>query len=101
MAGNGFGGGDKFKPAGNNLERQVFQMERGPAMGGAPIRGDGNIPVAAAAPDVTYAAIGKGNDGIRGAAPIRVMGASSPFAQNPAMGSFAPAPQPSYPPQPI
>lgn len=102
MAANGFGGGDKFKPAGNNLERQVFQMGRGPVMVGAPLQGEGNIPVAGAAPVVQYASIGKGDQGVRGATPIRVMGASSPFSQqqNPGMGSFAPAPHPSYPPQP-
>lgn len=99
------GGGNKFQTANGALERQVIQMGRGPSMIGAPIKsGEGNIPVAGGGREVTYAQIGKGDGpGVRGAAPIRLMGAMSPFGtpMTPGMGSsFAPAPTPMAPQQP-
>jgi hypothetical protein len=101
MAGSQFSGGGLggFHSADKGLERKLFQMGKGPVMVGGSINGQGNVPLAALPVDVAYTSIGKGEQGVRGTAPIRVMGSTQPFVQNPTLGSFAPAPQPSYPPQ--
>ncbi len=100
---NPIGQGNKFQAANNGLERKVFQMG-GPQLSNGDVRAGGNIPVAPGMGEVPYAAIGKGQDGIRGASPIRVVGlGSAPFSpstETPGMGrSFQPAPQPSAPTQ--
>jgi hypothetical protein len=100
---NPIGQGNKFQPANGQLERKVFQMG-GPQMTNGDVRGGGNIPVAPSMGDVPYASIGKGQEGVRGASPIKVMGMGAPFgpaAETPGMGrSFQPAPQPAPVPQP-
>lgn len=98
------GGRGQFQPAQQGLERRSFQMGS-PLLQGAPIQSQqGNVSVAPGTlvRDVPYAAIGKGQDGVKGGNPIRVMGMSQfgPTPVTPGMGSqFAPAPSPVAPPQ--
>ncbi len=110
MAGNQFGGGgEKFQAANSKLQRQVVQMGTvsPQLMLGSRIDGtQGNVAVAQALqPQVSQAVIGKGDQGVRGAPPIRVMGGGDAFGHQAAQvaqpqGQFHPAPQPQSYPQP-
>ncbi len=97
------GGKGQFQPAQQGLERRSFAMGS-PVLQGANLQGQGNVQVAPGAlvRDVPYAAIGKGQEGVRGGNPIRLMGAD-PFRSQPLMpgmsNQFAPAPAPVAPPQ--
>ncbi len=97
------GGKNQFQPAQGGLERRSYAMGS-PVLQGANIQGAGNVQVAPGMlnRDVPYAAIGKGQEGVRGGNPIRLMGAD-PFRSQPltpGMGTqFAPAPAPVAPPQ--